>query len=303
MFPPSPRFPIEIQESILEHLWPGDKWPEADALANCALTCSDWRYVVNKGLYNQVELLGKDKYYKLLDTLLKTKDSHDNHYPSKIRTLVIHDATPAESISRIALHTLPHLLDHLEELFIFGPHGSKNAVFHTHPSIFATLPQFRQVHSLYLHYIEFDSLAQLRKILGSLPGLNSAIFRRVTWRKPEEMPFKPLFNATSWRLSTFSLSDCPSDYIAPFFWAQPPHVSSRSHQYKQNTRNASNSSHPSICAADVYPLVQLAQSILGPSEKMVGSVCWEWKQLEIPEYSQICEFSLFIFYYCDLRAL
>lgn len=169
-----------------------------------------------KSLYSGIQILGKQQY-GLLDYNLR----HNESIAMNIKLLGAFDFTPAERISTSVLHT-PQRLHGLEQLFIlFGAReGPKeNTTFPFRPSFLATLRQFRSMHHIYFYNIELESLDEIRKILGSFPNLELSAFRSVTWKRPCT-EFKPLFNATSWRLSRFSLSGCTSDFIAPFFWVR-----------------------------------------------------------------------------------
>lgn len=268
-----PRIPYDLQEQVVKSLFSESegKWPEADSLANCAATCRDWKKIAIPGLYKRIEIIGRNKYQILKNTLRK------NEIGLRVHTLSIHDVTPEERISRAALHTLPQRLDQLKELLMFGPYGSENAVFHVHPTLFVTLSQFRSVRRLHLQQIVLASLDALRRIVATLPNVETAVFRSISWKTSESAQFRPLHNATSWQLSQFSLCDCSSDFVAPLFWAMPPRNASESSRRRSLQR--ANGFHPSIHEADVLPILELAKFVLNPPEKMVGSICWEWRFL------------------------
>lgn len=280
-----PRIPYELQEKVVKSLFSESegKWPEAGSLVNCAATCSDWRNIAIPGLYKRIEIIGREKYQILANTW------RTNELSRRVHTLSIHDITSEERISHAALHTLPQRLDELKELLIFGPFGSTNDVFHAHPTLFVTFSQFRSVRSLHLQQIEVVSLGVLRRIVGTLPTVEIAVFRSISWKMPEEnVQFKPLHNATSWKLSQFSLRDCSSDFVAPLFWAMPPQNASESSQRRSLQR--SNNSHPPIHQADVLPILELAKFILDSPEKLTGSICWEWRIIDI---QRICRYFCF----------
>ena len=97
-------------------------------------------------------------------------------------------------------------------------------MFPIHNTLFSTLSQFRSVRFLHLQQIEFGSIDILRRIVGALPSVETAVLRSISWKTSVEggqILFKPLHNATSWRLSQVSLRHCSSDFVAPLFWASP----------------------------------------------------------------------------------
>ncbi|KAJ3477434.1 hypothetical protein NLI96_g10465 [Meripilus lineatus] len=286
------RFPLEVEEIVVRSLCSDGEWVDAATLARCALVCRSWYQVVVKILYTCVQVFGR-KSYKLLERTLKENPS----IGLKMHTLCIHDVTPAERASLGALHTLPRMTHlQIKKLFIFGAMipspveirkstvtfpDRKSYPQHCHfllpfqNTLLADLPRFTSLQHLHLYQIRMKSLDGLRKILGSLPNLNSAHFRDVWWGDPDA-DFRPLHNATSWQLSQFSLTNCTQNHVAPFFWAIPP----ESEQTKRKIHEDSGSCHPGICAADVVPLVKLADLILGP-ESLSGSAlarafCWQW---------------------------
>lgn len=251
---------------VIDSLSPEGEWPDATTLARCALTQKDWYSTAMKSLYNRVEIWGKEKYRSLENVLRHTAAS-----PAlRVQALSVLDLTPAERISTTILHT-PQRFSGLEQLFVlFGmrENPKENAAFPFRPSFLATLRQFRFVAHIYFYDLELDSLNDLRKILGSFPGLESAIFRSVTWKKssPE---FKPLFNATSWRLSHFSLSGCTSNFVVPFFWAAPPPSCRDLHSLPR---------HPAVRREDVVLLTELAGLVLNPLGAVANDTRWEWEQ-------------------------
>ncbi|KAJ3479704.1 hypothetical protein NLI96_g8874 [Meripilus lineatus] len=291
-------FPLEIQEMIIYSLYPNDgEWADTATLKSCALVCRNWRRVVPQVLYTRVQVFGR-KNYKLLEMNLKKDPSIGRH----MHTLCIHDVTPAERASLGALHTLPRITHlQIKELFIIGAlipspaipsptwiHGPtvtfpdrKSYPQHCHflipfqNTLLADLPRFTSLQHLHLYQIRMKSLDGLRKILGSLPNLNSAHLRNVWWGDPDA-DFRPLHNATSWHLSQFSLINCTQDYVAPFFWAIPP----ESEQTKRKIHEGRRSCHPGICVADVVPLVKLADFVLEPESspelRLARAFCWQW---------------------------
>ncbi|KAJ3479884.1 hypothetical protein NLI96_g8742 [Meripilus lineatus] len=267
-----PRIPYELQEQVIKSLFSSEKWPVAGTLASCAATCSDWRYLAIPGLYDRIEVIGREKY-QILENTMRRKD-----LACGVHMLSLHDITIEERITQAALHTLPRRLDHLKELFMFGPYGSNNATFPIHSSLFITLSQFHSVRYLHLQQIELGSLDVLRRIVGAFPAVETAVFRSVSWKTSENIPFRPLHNATSWQLSHFSLRDCSSDFVSPFFWASPPENASEASRRRRFQR--SNGCHPPIHEADVLPISELAKFILNPPEKVAGSSCWEWRHEE-----------------------
>ncbi|KAJ3473897.1 hypothetical protein NLI96_g12766 [Meripilus lineatus] len=267
-----PRIPYEVQEQVIKSLSSGEKWPAAGTLANCAATCSDWQHLAIPGLYDRIEIIGREKY-QILENTLRRKD-----LACGVHTLSLHDITAEERITQAALHTLPRRLDQLQELFMFGPYGSTNDTFPIHSSLFITLSQFHSVRYLHLQQIELGSLDVLRRIVGTFPAVETAVFRSISWKTsenvPEDVPFRSLHNATSWQLSHFGLRDCSSDFVAPLFWAAPPQNASEASRRRALQR--SNRCHPPIHHADVLPISELAKFILSPPEKATGSICWEW---------------------------
>ncbi|KAJ3473140.1 hypothetical protein NLI96_g13116 [Meripilus lineatus] len=270
-----PRLPYDVQVQVIESLFSESegRWPETVTLANCAATCSDWRRIAMPGLYQRIEIIGREKY-QILQNNLRMKQ-----LATSVHTLSIHDVTPEERISHAALHTLPQRLEELRELLMFGPLGSKNSVFHVHPTLFVTLRQFRSVLYLHLQEIELASLEELRRIVGTLPSVETATFRSISWKTSEGVFFRPLHNTTSWRLSQFSLCDCSSDFVAPLFWAHPPGNASASSRRRSFQRI--DGCHPPIHQSDVIPILDLAKFILDPPERMVGSICWEWRFIDV----------------------
>lgn len=267
-----PRFPYDVQVLVIQSLFPEETWPDAGSLATCAAACSDWQYLALPGLYKRVEIIGREKY-QILESTLRTDKRPD--VVRSIRTLGLHDITRKECISPAALHTLPRLLNRLEELFIFGPYGDQSAVFTIHPTLFMTLSQFRCVRYLHFQQIQFGSLDILRRVVGAFPTLETAVFRSVSWKTLANVQFRPLHNATSWKLSQFSLRECSSDFVAPLFWTRPPQNASAFSQRRSIER--SDGSHPPIHQDDALAICELAKSVLNPPKKMVGSICWEWK--------------------------
>lgn len=251
---------------IIHSLSPEGEWPDAATLATCARTCKDWNQTAVKLLYNRIDISRREDYL-LLEGVLRSNES----LSSRVNILSVQDLTSIKRISTTVLHT-PQRLAELRQLFIFDTHweDTKDSnTFPYRPSFLATLRQFRSLLNIYLHRLKVESLDELRKMLGSLPSLESAIFRNVLWKNPN-LEFKPLFNATSWRLCLFSLSDCTSDFTAPFFWAMPPPSARKAQQ---------NHCHPAICRQDVEPLMELAKCILNPFDPRIGSICWEWKRV------------------------
>ncbi|KAJ3479702.1 hypothetical protein NLI96_g8876 [Meripilus lineatus] len=284
-------FPLEIEEMVVLSLYPGEEWPDAVTLARCALVCRNWNRIVVKILYPRVQVFGR-KSYKLLERTLK----ENSLAARRIHTLCIHDVTPAERASLGALHTLPRITHlQIKKLFIFGAliplpvkirgptvtfPDRKSYPQHCHfliPfqfTLLADLPRFTSLQHLHLYQIRMKSLDGLRKILGSLPNLDFAEFRDVWWGDADA-DFRPLPNATSWQLSQFSLINCTQNHVAPFFWAMPP----ESEQTKRKIHEGRGSCHPGICAADVVPLVRLADFILRPESirsELARAFCWQW---------------------------
>lgn len=251
---------------IIKTFFPDEEVPDAAGLAKCSLICHDWHKIAIRGLYHQVGILGK-KQHQLLDDTLRTTES----LGSQIRILRISDITPAQYVSSSVLHA-PERLPELEQLFLFGPYSSKPSPFPVRPILFGTLPRFASVKHIHLHQIHLNYLNELRKIVGALPGLNSAILREVTWKTTEKEQFRPLFNATSKRLLQCSFADCTSNFVAPFFWASPP---------PSNRKRVPDPTecHPPLCPLDVVPIAELAKFVLNPPESVVGSICWEWTKL------------------------
>ncbi|KAJ3490677.1 hypothetical protein NLI96_g1273 [Meripilus lineatus] len=265
-----PVLPYDIQKLVINSFPSEGEWLESRTLVNCALTCTDWHFLVTPILYNRIEVAGKTRYQHLEASLKKRE------LATHIKVLSLHDITPVERMSHVALHTLPPRVINLDELFIFGPYSSESTVrvFPYRQSLLANLPRFQSVHHVYFHQIQVDSLQEIRRVLGSLYSVDSAVFRSVTWKTPAPVPFKPLFNATSWRLSQFSLQGCTSDFIAPVFWAMPPQNASEPSQLRTIAR--SSGCHPPLCEPDVLPVAELAKFILELPDDMVGSICWEW---------------------------
>ncbi|KAJ3491943.1 hypothetical protein NLI96_g359 [Meripilus lineatus] len=286
-------FPLEIEEMVVRFLRSNGEWVDAATLARCALVCRSWYRVVVKFLYTRVQVFGR-KNYKLLERTLKENPS----LGLQMHTLCIHDVTPAELASVGALHTLPRMTHlRIKELFIFGapiplPVNIKQSTItfpdrksypqHCHFLIpynyllLADLPRFTSLQSIQLYHCRTKSLDCLRKILGSLPSLNSAHFRDVWWGDPDA-EFRSLHNATSWQISQFSLTNCTRNHAAPFFWAMPP----ESYQTKRRTHKDCRMCHPGICAADLVPLVKLADFLLGTESshlELARASCWQWGQ-------------------------
>ncbi|KAJ3479221.1 hypothetical protein NLI96_g9210 [Meripilus lineatus] len=270
-----PRIPYDVQILVVQSLSSEETWPDARSLARCAATCSDWHYLALPGLYKRVEIIGREKY-QILERTLRMDERAD--IVRGTRTLGLHDVTREECISPAALHTLPRFLNHLEELFIFGPYGDQNAVFPIHSTLFMTLSHFLSVRYLHLQQIQFRSLDVLRRVVGAFPTVEIVVLRSVSWKTSENVEFKPLHNATSWKSSQFSLRECTSDFVAPLFWASAPQNASAFSRRRSIER--SDGSHPSIPQDDVYPICELAKFILDPPKKMVGPVCWEWKHTD-----------------------
>lgn len=261
-----------MQEAIVKCLSSQEYWPDFNSLANCALTCHALRRVAIKGLYQRVEVLGKIQHRSLELTLRKEE------FRSRVHTLSVHDVTPEERVSHVALHGLP---PQLTRLFIFGPQIPDKNTFPIHPTLFANLSQHHSVRFLQIQQINMNNLNELRRLLGNLPGLESAILRNVSW-KTSDATFRPLFNATSWRLSQISLSECSSDFIAPFLWARPPRNLARTNQ--RQLRRMNNECHPPLWEPDVVPIVELATFVLGIPENSStkGPICWEWGKTDVP---------------------
>lgn len=253
---------------IIDFLAPVGEWPDARTLARCALSQRNWYSSAMKYLYGGIEILGKKQYVLLEDVLRYNKS-----IATKLQSLSVIDFTPAERISTTVFHT-PQRLNGLAELFVlFGAREGPKEIttFPFRPSFLATLRQFHLMHHIYFYNIELESLDEIRKILGSLPNVESAIFRNVTWKR-SSAGFKPLFNATSWRLFRFSLYDCASDFIAPFFWASPP----------PSCRIApppGSSFPPAICQQEVISLPELATLVLSPIDSTAESICWQWERV------------------------
>ena len=242
-----------------------------DFATNClkvARVCRDWHNIAIPNLYHQVGILGK-KQYELLDDSVRTVES----LGSRIRILRITDVTPKEYVSPSVLHA-PERLPNLEQLFLFGPHSSKPSPLPVQPILFVTLSRFHSVHHIHFHQIELHSLTDLRKFVGALPALKSAILRSVSWKTTEAEQFRPLFKATSWRLSQCSLADCTSNFVAPFFWALPTRIDPK------RILDSTEKCHPPLSARDVLPIVELSKFVLNPPESVLGSICWEWTKLE-----------------------
>lgn len=276
------RLPLELHPMIISPLHSPGERPDADTLAKCALVCREWYRPARKGLYRHVEISGTGRYRSLQKTFEKAqKDGNAEHYSSAVHVLSVHDLTAGDRISPAVLHA-PKQFPSLEQLFIFGVHSSKKATLSYHRSLLMNLSQFRSVRHIHLHNFEIDSLDELRKILGALSNLETAILRTISWRKPESIiQFRPLFNATSWRLSRLSIADSTSNFIAPFFWAVGPQTShARIHE-------SVDKDHPPLTESDIVPLVELAEFVLNSSGSTLGSVCWEWEKLDDCRYPQV----------------
>lgn len=265
-----PRLPYDVQEQVIKAFFSQDEWADRHTLAKCASVCTDWHYLAAPILYGRIEVTEKKTYLLLKRTLEKS------NLASRVEILSLVDSTPSECVSHSALHSLPRSLKGLKEILVFGPHGPSGTLFHYHPTLSATLSQLHSVNHIYLHRIEMDSLHELRKVLSALPSLDSAIFRSVSWRKTDSSQCsKRLLNATTWRLSMFSLSGCTSDFVAPIFWMKPPENTSQSSRDRARTKGTGL--HPPIFEADVAPIGELAKFVLSSPERIVGSICWEWK--------------------------
>lgn len=273
-----PRLPYDVHPLIIESLHHPGEWPDADTLAQCALVCREWYQCSKKGLYHQIEISEKAQYQ-----LLETTFRKDGSLRSEVRILSVHDIIPGERVSPAILHA-PKQLPQLELLFIFGVHNSKNPAPCYHSSLYMNLSQFHSIRLIHLHGFVVDSLDVLRRMLSALPGLESAVFRTVSWTKAESSQFRPLFRATSWKLSQFSIADSPSNFIAPFFWAKAP----QGNQMRVPTY--ASECHPPLSGSDVVPVVELTKFVLNPSESTVGSICWEWGK---SEGSNTCTYRLF----------
>lgn len=130
----------------------------------------------------------------------------------------------------------------------------------------------RHVH---FYEIEFGSLDDLRRILGAIPNLHTAIFHSISWRD-RDVHSRPLANATSSRLIRCSLSECTSNFVAPFFWAMPP-ISSETDAIVQCR---GDQYHPPLCTVDSVPLIELAKFILDHETSESRPTCWEWRRNE-----------------------
>lgn len=253
---------------IIQTFFPDEEVPDTAGLVKCALVCHDWHRIAIHSLYHQIGILGK-KQYKVLDSSLRTVES----LGPQIHILRISDVTPDENLSPSILHA-PERLPNLGQLFFFGLYSSKSSPFPVQPILFVTLPRFHLVHHIHFHQIDLHSLNELRRIIGALPGLRSAILREVSWKMIENERFRPLFNATSWRLSQCSFADCTSNFVAPFFWALPTRLNPK------RVPDPTEECHPPLDALDIVPIVELAKFVLSPSETVLGSICWEWRRLE-----------------------
>lgn len=253
---------------IIKTFIPGEEIPDAAGLAKCASVCREWHRIVIPDLYHHIGILGKKQYTLLHDALREVRS-----LGSQIHILNLYDATPDQYVSPSVLHS-PERLPKLEELFLFGPYTSMPSQLPVQPILFVTLSRFHSVHHIHFHQIEVHSLNELRKIIGALPGLKSAILRAVSWKTTENEQFRTLFNATSWQLSQCSLADCTSNFVAPFFWASPTRINPK------RTIDSTEKCHPPLDARDVLPTVELAKFVLNPPESVLGSICWEWTKLE-----------------------
>lgn len=250
---PPPELPFELHEEVIKCLSSSDQWPDTDPIANCALTCKAWHEVAVKCLYNPIEIFGKRKYPSLKETL-KSNESLASH----VHMLSVHDVINTERISHIVLHHLPRCRPNLKHLIIFGMQHPEKNTFPMHSSLLMTLRHCHSIRHLSLHQFEVDSLTGLRKVLGALSHLETAVFQNVSWVKVETPPYRPIFNGTSWRLRGFSLSNCPSGFVAPLFWASPAPSSSR---LDQRQRRDDDGRHPSLLFDDVAPVIDLAKLV------------------------------------------
>ncbi|KAJ3477998.1 hypothetical protein NLI96_g10069 [Meripilus lineatus] len=181
--PDSLRVPVEVQEKIISSMTTDGEWHDEDTLkglTNCTLIHRQLYPAALNALYDRVQISGKEQYRLFKDTLNKNK-----HLARRVQSLSVSDVTPEErTLATTVLHTSPKLSE-LKQLFLaFGTPDKDGITLPIRPSFPATLRQFSSLAHVYFFHLKIETLDTLRKILGSLPSLESTILHQVSWKTP-----------------------------------------------------------------------------------------------------------------------
>ena len=172
-----PRLPTELCERIIDVVASDSQFEESPSvLSSCALV--SWRWVPRTRihLYRQVILDSQTRAHKFLISLSLTPG-----LGQFVKTLVIdisrESRDPSHNWLYKAMGTLPGFLTHIQELKLWG--------LPLVQSVFMTLiSQFITVETLELYQLEYQSFAEIVRMINRFPKVQEVKLLGNSWKSP-----------------------------------------------------------------------------------------------------------------------
>lgn len=212
------RFPTELYERIIDHLW-----DDPDTLRSCSLVCRSMVPRSRLHLFVDIRLSSSKELAHFVHITMASPITDISHHV-KFLKLLEDPSKDKYSYSNLAFHHLSGKFPHLQMIEVSSQSKKDDGevipplLFPFHSSTLAKLSHFRSVQALILGNYRFGNFTDLQRVVSTLPSLMYLECLKVTWDNDSNPP-RPLVRASASRLS--NIYSCNSDVhrMTLWFWA------------------------------------------------------------------------------------